>query len=124
MEHGEIQRVGALQAKRVDVNVIAATNRDLLGASAAGRFRPDLYYRLNVVQLHVPPLRDRRDDIPYLVAAFVRECGARMGKPLTGVTAGAERALRRRPARNVPIFAAIEPPPDAADVDPPSNDGT
>ena len=97
VEHGEIQRVGALQAKRVDVNVIAATNRDLLGESAAGRFRSDLYYRLNVVQLHVPPLRDRRDDIPYLVAAFVRECGARMGKPLTGVTAGAERALMTAP---------------------------
>jgi two-component system response regulator HydG len=93
LEHGEVQRVGALQAKRVDVNVIAATNRDLLKEAEAGRFRSDLYYRLNVVQLHVPPLRERRDDIPYLVAAFVRECGARMGKPLTGVTAGAERTL-------------------------------
>jgi DNA-binding NtrC family response regulator len=93
LETGDVQRVGSVQAKRVDVHVVAATNRQLGAEAAAGRFRPDLYYRLNVVELHVPPLRERRDDIPYLVAAFVRDCARRIGKEVTGVTAGAERLL-------------------------------
>src|SRR5690349_18127001 len=70
LETGEVQRVGALQPKKVDVRIIAATNRELRSEVEAGRFRSDLFYRLNVVELHVPPLRDRREDIPYLTAAF------------------------------------------------------
>jgi two-component system response regulator HydG len=93
IEFGEVQRVGSLQAKHVDVSVIAATNRDLRAEVAAGGFRGDLFYRLNVVEVPLPPLRDRREDIPYLTAAFIRECAERIRKPLTGLTPSAERVL-------------------------------
>jgi len=93
LENGEVQRVGSLQSKRVDVTVIAASNRDLRSEVAAGRFRGDLFYRLNVVEVVLPPLRDRREDIPYLTAAFMRDCAQRMRKPLTGLTPAAERLL-------------------------------
>ena len=72
LETGEVQRVGSVSPTNVDVHVVAATNRDLRAESAAGRFRSDLFYRLNVVELRVPALRERREDIPYLTAAFVR----------------------------------------------------
>ena len=93
LEYGEVQRVGSLQPKRVDVTVVAATNRDLRTEVAAGRFRGDLFYRLNVVEVVLPPLRDRREDIPYLTAAFIRDCAARMQKPIHGLTPSAERLL-------------------------------
>jgi DNA-binding NtrC family response regulator len=93
LESGEVQRVGTMEPRRVDVHVLAATNRDLNAEVDAGRFRPDLLYRLNVVEIRVPPLRDRREDIPYLTAAFVRQAGTRLGKRLTGLTPGAERTL-------------------------------
>ena len=93
LEYGEVQRIGSLQLKKVDVAVIAATNRDLRAEVAAGRFRDDLFYRLNVVDVTLPPLRDRREDIPYLTAAFMRDCAGRMRKPLNGLTHAAERLL-------------------------------
>ena len=93
IEYGEVQRVGSLQARRVDVAVIAATNRNLRAEVAAGRFRGDLFYRLNVVEVVLPPLSERREDIPYLTAAFLRDAAQRMRKPLTGLTPGAERLL-------------------------------
>jgi two-component system response regulator HydG len=93
LESGEVQRVGSMDPRRVDVHVLTATNRDLAAEAVAGRFRTDLLYRLNVVDIHVPALRDRREDIPYLTAAFVRESAARLGKTLTGLTPSAERAL-------------------------------
>ena len=93
LETGEVQRVGSLQPKIVDVRIVAATNRDLRREADAGRFRSDLFYRLNVVELAVPPLRERREDIPYLTAAFVKEFAERFGKPLDGVSPGAERIL-------------------------------
>src|SRR5438876_8694080 len=93
LEQGEVQRVGSLQPKKVDVSVIAATNRDLRTEVAAGRFRGDLFYRLNVVEVVLPPLRDRREDIPYLTAAFIRDCAARTHKPLQSLTPAAERLL-------------------------------
>ena len=93
LELGEVHRVGSLEPRRVSVHVIAATNRDLRAEVAAGRFRSDLYYRLNIVEVKLPPLRDRREDLPYLTAAFVRETSERMQKPFVGLTAGAERLL-------------------------------
>ncbi|MGB7219605.1 MAG: sigma-54 dependent transcriptional regulator [Vicinamibacterales bacterium] len=93
IDNGEVQRVGSLQPKQVDVTVIAATNRDLRAEVAAGRFRGDLFYRLNVVEVALPPLRERREDVPYLTAAFVRECAQRIRKPLTGLTPSAERLI-------------------------------
>ncbi len=94
VEYGEVQRIGATEPRRVDVRVIAATNRTLLDEVAAGRFRQDLYYRLNVVEIALPPIRDRREDIPYLSAAFVNEFSSRFQKPLTGISPGAERVLQ------------------------------
>jgi two-component system response regulator HydG len=93
LENGEVQRVGSLQPRRVDVAVIAATNRDLRAEVAAGRFRGDLFYRLNVVEVALPPLRERREDIPYLTASFIRDCSKRIRKPITGLTSAAERLL-------------------------------
>jgi two-component system response regulator HydG len=93
LENGEVQRVGSLQPRKVDVAVLAATNRDLRAEVAAGRFRGDLFYRLNVVEVALPPLRERREDIPYLTAALMRACAQRMHKPLQGLTPGAERML-------------------------------
>ncbi len=97
LELGEVNRVGSVDPRRVDVHVIAATNRDLRLEVAAARFRSDLYYRLNVAEVRLPPLRDRPEDIPYLTAAFVRETAERLQKPLLGLTPGAERMLGSAP---------------------------
>jgi transcriptional regulator with GAF, ATPase, and Fis domain len=94
VEHGEVQRVGSLETTRVDVRVIGATNRDLRAEVAAGRFRGDLFYRLSIIELHLAPLRARREDIPLLTAAVVRDCSARMSRTITGLTTAAERALQ------------------------------
>jgi DNA-binding NtrC family response regulator len=93
LEEGEVQRVGSLEPRKIDVRLIAATNRDLRAEVASGRFRNDLYYRLNIVEIKLPPLRDRREDVPYLTAAFVRNFSQRFTKPLVGLTPGAERML-------------------------------
>jgi DNA-binding NtrC family response regulator len=93
VEYGDVQRVGSLDARRVDVVVIAATNRDLRAEGVQGRFRSDLYYRLSVMEIHLAPLRDRREDIPYLAAVFVREMAERLKRPLTGMTVAAEQTL-------------------------------
>ncbi len=92
-----MQRIGSTSPRRVDVHVIAATNRNLFDEVMAGRFRRDLYYRLNVVEIVLPPLRDHPEDIPYLSAAFVKEFAARFKKPLIGISPGAERVLQSSP---------------------------
>ena len=97
VEYGEVQRVGALDTRSADVCVIAATNRDLLSEVADGRFRTDLYYRLGILELYLVPLRDRREDIPYLAAVFIRECSERVKRPIIGITAAAERLLQTAP---------------------------
>ncbi|MBI2189554.1 MAG: sigma-54-dependent Fis family transcriptional regulator [Acidobacteria bacterium] len=97
LETGEVRRVGAVASRRVDVQILAATNRNLKREIERGHFRADLLYRLNVVEIEVPPLRDRREDILSLTAAFVREISATTGKPLIGTTPGAERRLLEAP---------------------------
>ncbi|PYR89076.1 MAG: hypothetical protein DMF84_25555 [Acidobacteria bacterium] len=93
IENGEVQRVGSMQPKKVDVRIVAATNRQLKTEADAGRFRSDLYYRLNVIELAVPPLRERLQDIPYLTAAFVEEFSVKFHKQIDGVSPAAERTL-------------------------------
>jgi len=97
VELGEVQRVGSLETRRADVFAVAATNRDLRGEAAVGKFRSDLYFRLSMIELHIPPLRDRRDDIPYLTATFVREFAAKLNRPIKGITPAAERLLQQAP---------------------------
>ncbi len=80
LQEGEIKRVGANETRVVDVRVVAATNVDLSGKIAAGRFREDLYYRLNVIAIELPPLRERRDDIPLLAQHFLRKFARKSGK--------------------------------------------
>jgi anaerobic nitric oxide reductase transcription regulator len=79
IQQGEVQRVGSDRSIRVDVRVITATNRDLAQEMEHGRFRADLYHRLAVYPIHVPPLRDRREDIPLLAAHFLDDCRQRLG---------------------------------------------
>ncbi len=97
VEYGEIKRVGASDSRRVDLRVIAATNRELSAEVAAGRFREDLFYRLNIIEFRLPPLREHRDDISYLTAAFVKEFSRVFGKSIAGVSPGAERLLHNAP---------------------------
>ncbi len=84
LQERKFERVGGEETLEVDVRVIAATNRDLKAEIERGSFREDLYYRLNVVNIHVPPLRERKDDIPLLAGAFLREFSEENGKSLEG----------------------------------------
>jgi len=93
LQEREIERVGAGRAIKIDVRIIAATNVDLTEAVARGGFRDDLYYRLNVVHLAVPPLRARREDIPLLVRHFIRRFNHEFGKRIDGPTPEALAAL-------------------------------
>ena len=81
LEQSEIMPVGDSRPQRVDVRVLAATNADLEQRVAEGKFREDLYYRLSVIRIHVPPLRERREEIPHLSTYFLREASERLGKP-------------------------------------------
>jgi DNA-binding NtrC family response regulator len=81
LEQGEVLPVGDTRPQRVDVRVVAATNADLEQRVAEGKFREDLFYRLSVIRIHVPPLRERREEIPHLSTFFLREACERLGKP-------------------------------------------
>jgi transcriptional regulator with GAF, ATPase, and Fis domain len=95
LEDGRFERLGGGATVRVDVRVVAASNRDLERAVREGKFRDDLYYRLNVFPIRLPPLRQRRDDIPLLVRAFVRELAPAMGKTIESIPQEALDALQR-----------------------------
>ena len=95
LQEQEFERVGSTQPMKVDVRLIAATNRDLETEIAAGRFRPDLFYRLNVFPIRVPPLRERAGDIPGLVDYFLAQFQRKLGKPLRGVDARSMEQLQR-----------------------------
>ncbi len=97
LQERTVRPVGASSEVPVDVRVLAATNRDVEEAVEQGRFRQDLYYRLNVIRLRLPPLSERREDIPGLVEVFVKRFAAEQGKPVIGLTPDAQRALERYP---------------------------
>ena len=97
LESGEFQRVGSSKARKVDVRILTATNSDLERSVAEGTFREDLYYRLNTVEIQLPALRERREDIPLLAAHFLRISGGKYGRPDMTYSAAAMDALLRHP---------------------------
>jgi two-component system response regulator PilR (NtrC family) len=124
IQEREVRRVGDTRDVKVDVRVIAASNRDLTRAVAEGRLREDLFYRLNVIPIHLPPLRERREDIPLLVAHFVEKISRALGRPPKPVTPDAMAALERyhwpgnvRELENVIERAIVLGSGDALDTD-------
>ena len=95
IQSGETERVGSSRSKKVDVRVISATNADLRAACAAGEFREDLLFRLNTVEIHLPALRERREDIPVLAMHFFKQYTSRYRRPLTGFDQSAMQALQQ-----------------------------
>ena len=93
LQEGEFERVGSSRSRRVDVRILAATNADVRTEVAAGRFREDLFFRLNTVEIHLPPLRERRDDIPLLAGHFLKQFAARYRRAVTGFSPDGMRAL-------------------------------
>ena len=97
LQEKKFERVGGEETLEVDVRIISATNRDLKEAIEEGRFREDLFYRLNVVNIHIPPLRERKEDIPLLTSAFIKEFAQENEKPVEGIDPKARAALYNYP---------------------------
>jgi two-component system nitrogen regulation response regulator NtrX len=123
LQEAVFERVGGTETKRVDVRVIAATNKDLLEASQASNFREDLYYRLNVVPITIPPLRDRITDLPLLVSHFLRQTASELGQPTKKLTKRALDVLKEyswpgnvRELRNLIERVVILAPGKSVDV--------
>ena len=93
IQEGEIERVGGTEIIKVDVRIVAATNNDLRKATEDGEFRADLFYRLNVYPIEIPPLKERREDIPLLFNVFVERYGQKASKSLAGITRRALDAM-------------------------------
>ena len=93
IERGETRRLGAAEVRHFDVHVLAATTRNLSAEVSARRFRRDLFDRVNMLRLEVPPIRERRDDVPLLVASLLQEWTTVMRRQLSGLTIAAERAV-------------------------------
>jgi transcriptional regulator with GAF, ATPase, and Fis domain len=97
IQHNEFERLGSSQTTKVDVRIVATTNRNLEEEVRKGRFRQDLYYRLNVFPITVPPLRQRKEDIPLLVQAFIERYSRKLGKQITSIQKEALKALQDYP---------------------------
>jgi len=97
LQEGEFERVGDSKTLKVDVRIIAATNKNLEAALETGEFRKDLYYRLNVIPIEIPPLRERSDDIPLLAEHFLKKYRAEVGKNIQGITPEAMKLLMNYP---------------------------
>jgi DNA-binding NtrC family response regulator len=97
LQTGEFERVGSSKLRRVDVRVLSATNVDLQAEVAAGRFREDLLFRLNTIEIRLPPLRERREDIPLLARAFLSRHAGRYRKPITAIESTAMQAMLDHP---------------------------
>jgi DNA-binding NtrC family response regulator len=123
LQERKLERVGGNQPVEVDVRVVAATHRDLEREAKAGRFREDLYYRLKVVEVELPPLRDRAEDLPALVNHFLDQVSARLARPKKAIAADALARLARHPwpgnvreLRNVVEQACVLAPGDAIEA--------
>jgi DNA-binding NtrC family response regulator len=124
LQEREFERVGDTQTIKVDTRVIAASNRDLMAEVAAGRFREDLYYRLNVVPIYLPPLRDRREDIPALVSHFLNAYNEENDRYVVHIESQAMEALQAyhwpgnvRELQNYVERAVVMAPGDELTVD-------
>jgi nitrogen regulation protein NR(I) len=93
LQERSFERLGGMETIKVDIRFIVATNKDLEGAISSGRFREDLYYRLNVVSIHIPPLRERREDIPELASYFLRKFNRELKRRIAGITPGAMKKI-------------------------------
>jgi transcriptional regulator with GAF, ATPase, and Fis domain len=93
LQDGEVHRIGSTKPVKVDIRLVAATNHDLATAVKEGRFRDDLFYRLSVFPIRIPPLRERIEDIPALANHLALQCARRMGRRITGIGAGVLEAL-------------------------------
>jgi len=125
LEEGAIRRIGCGASVHVDVRIISATHKNLRQEVAAGHFRADLFYRLDVLRVHLPPLRERGDDVVILAEHFLEKCAARAAKPLAGLTPRAVRALREHPfpgnirelENEIERAVALAKPGDAVDLE-------